>query len=79
MDLVAGREGRVTGYGHRMLQGEILHHVQVSQLFTHLLNGQALDVGEENLTKGLIGRQRVLMILLSCVVLCVAFNTSTDI
>lgn len=43
VDFVAGWEWGVTGYGHRMLQGEILHYVQAPQLLAHTLHSQALD------------------------------------
>ena len=43
VDLVAGRGRRLTGHGHRVLQGQVLHHVQVPELLTHLLHRQALD------------------------------------
>lgn len=42
MDLIVGRERRVTGYGHWMLQGEIFHYVQSPQLLADALHCQAL-------------------------------------
>ena len=48
VDLVAGGEGGVTGDGDGMLQGQVLHHVQVPQLLAHVLHGQTLgDTAEK--------------------------------
>lgn len=47
VDFIAGGERGVAGYGHGMLQGEILHYVQTPQLLAHVFNGGALDASEE--------------------------------
>lgn len=42
VDLVTRRERRVTGYGHRMLQGKILHYMQTPQLLADSFHSRAL-------------------------------------